>query len=283
MSLSHRKAPRSLRRTITSTVEREGVGLHSGLHARVLLSPAPAGQGIYLNGDPLSIARWPMSQWRSRIEGGSGHVETPEHLLAALSIAEIDDLLIEVQGGEVPILDGSAAEWLSALDPCPALPETHRDTLQLKRPLLLTEGAAWLIARPAERLTLSLSASFPGLGTVKIQAARGAGKAGVLSLAALANARTFGFQAWETLLRDQGLIRGVSLANTVVFDDDGHCLNPEGLRCVDEPFRHKALDFLGDLMILGRPIKASISMHRGGHRLHRRLVSALDALSRLDA
>ena len=276
LEFSSSAAPRRLRQTIAASVEESGLGLHSGAPCFVRLSPAPAGSGVHLNGAPICSLPWPPSQWRSRLESPTGPVDTPEHLLAALQIAGVDDLMIEVRGGEVPILDGSAAPWLAAFTTVPVIPHQPAPLWSPPRSLILGGSEGWIAVRPAPRLSVRLTCDYPVLGRWSVHAEEIPNReSGALSLHALAAARTFGLQRWESMLRSRGLIRGVSVHNALIFDESGTCLTPGGLRSQDEPARHKALDLLGDLMLLGTPLAAELLVSRGGHQLHRRLVFAL--------
>jgi UDP-3-O-[3-hydroxymyristoyl] N-acetylglucosamine deacetylase len=219
-----------------------------------------------------------------------------EHLLAALVIAGVDDVDLLLDGDEVPILDGSARGWLACLakaeprdadvggtvpgralregaaSPLPSQ-ETHAplrrvEAFTLDRVIRVETRGGWAEASPADRLSLDVSANFPHPA---IGAQRWAGGAGDFA-AELAGARTFGFLADAEALRAAGLARGASHENALVFDAEGPMT---ALRWPDEPVRHKALDLLGDLALLGAPLRAHVRVHHGGHALHHALVRAI--------
>ncbi len=248
-----------MRRTLARAVEFRGVGLHSGRPCVATLSPGRG--GITLNGAPLSA---PVdARFATTLPTPRGPVATVEHLLAALRIASIDDVAIDIEGGEVPALDGSAAAWALPTVDAPG----ERDERVLTRPVELREGASWVRAEPSDVARVTVDVEFPGLGRQVFTADAPAWAAQV------APARTFGFLRDEAALRAAGLIAGVSLENTVVFDDAGRPLAP--LRFPDEPARHKALDLIGDLFLIGAPLRAHVTAVRAGHRLHHALVAAI--------
>lgn len=188
-----------------------------------------------------------------------------EHLLAAMQVHGVwQDLLVEVDADELPILDGSAAPWaeaLAALGPFPAPPEPLARLAEAHG----DRGACARLAAGARELDVTIDFDHPAIGR---QRWRGAPDA----WPELLPARTFGFARDAASLRAQGLALGVADANAIVFDDDAPT---SPLRFPDEPVRHKALDALGDLYLLGRPFAGRLEVRRGGHGLHHRLVSAL--------
>ncbi len=183
-----------------------------------------------------------------------------EHLLAALALAGIDDAEVEVEGGEVPILDGSAAPWLALLVASPH-PGTERTPITLSAPIHVVEGDASISAWPAEALDLTVEIDFPILGR---QGARGPVRP---------HARTFGFLRDAPRLHAAGLALGASPENTLIYDDEGVPLS--AVRFADEPAHHKLLDLLGDLALVGAPLCARFQAVRAGHRLHHALVRAI--------
>jgi UDP-3-O-[3-hydroxymyristoyl] N-acetylglucosamine deacetylase len=218
---------------------------------------------VTLNGEALGAVA--EARFATTLATPRGPVATVEHLLAALRIAGVDDVAIEIEGGEAPALDGSAAGWV--------LPTVEvageRAAWHLDRPILVRDGEAWVRAEPADVARVCVDVEFPGLGRQVFAADEGAWATEV------APARTFGFLRDEAGLRAAGLIAGVSLENAVVFDDEGRALR--ALRFPEEPARHKALDLIGDLFLLGGPLRASVTAVRAGHRLHHRLVEAIRA------
>lgn len=246
------------------------MGLHSGSVCSVRLEPAGAGSGILLNGSPLSIDNVQSSTLATTVSTPEGPVGTIEHLLAALFGAGIDDINLWVHGGEVPILDGTAGAWRAFLKPVESTPSTAALVLDLEQVVEIVEGDSSIRAEPWPRLTICVDVDFATLGrfTFECDATRWE-EAGA--------ARTFGFMSHAETLRDRGLARGANLDNTLVFEDDGDVLNQGGLRSEDEIARHKWIDCLGDLALLGRRLNARVTAVRAGHRLHHALVRRLKA------
>ena len=272
---------------LTRTVEFEGVGLHSGAAVRLRVGPGRVGGGYLINGgavETLVRAEVPLC---SAVDTATGRVLTTEHLLAALYGLAVDDVEISVFGGEVPALDGSAAPFVKALVDFLSSPMSRSDLTHRRRPIRvdtafrIEEGEAFIeVSRktsPRPGLRLEVSTDFPGIGTGRFEAELSQDADAVRAFVEeLAPARTFGFFRDEARLRAAGLARGVTLDNCLIFGDDGRAQSP--LRFADEVTRHKALDLLGDLALLGRPLNARVVAHRAGHALHRRVVTALARL-----
>jgi len=201
-------------------------------------------------------------------------VATVEHLLAALYGTGVDNLRIELDGPELPALDGSAAPWVELLRRAGLREQaSERRTLALERTLLLREGEAWIRAEPCAGLSLRYSIDFshPLIGRQELSID---GEDPEVFAREIAPARTFGFASELAGLFEHGLARGGSLARAVLLDESG-VVNPEGLRFSDEPVRHKILDLFGDLALLGVRLRARVEVERGGHRLHQALIAAL--------
>ncbi len=252
-----------MRRSLATAIEHRGVGLHGGAECRAVVRPAAPGHGLRLNGVPLSLERVETADHATQICTPAGPVRMVEHLLAALYAHRIDDAAIEVEGGEVPICDGSALPWI----PARVVEQPGEPTILRPGPLELREGESWARVTPAPALQLVVQVDFPGLGPQRSEHA---------PLEVL-GARTFGFLRDEAPLRAAGLIVGVSLDNTLVLDDAGHPVAPQSLRFPDEPARHKALDLLGDLALLNARLRARVEVHRGGHAFHHRLAALISA------
>ena len=232
--------------------------MHGGQPAQAEIAPAPLGFGLRVNGVLAQLGAVIDGHGSTTLQTRCGPVRTVEHLLAALLIAGIDDARVTVTGGEVPILDGAARGWF-------AQARAHggeATPIVIKRRVRVTDGQAWAEVAPAKRLSLDVSVDFPQIGGQRVR---------VSDLTGLLDARTFGFRSDLHVLHAQGRARGAHLANTLVYDD-GPMLPP---RSPDEPARHKALDLIGDLALLGSPLCARVRVHRGTHRLHHRLVEAI--------
>jgi UDP-3-O-[3-hydroxymyristoyl] N-acetylglucosamine deacetylase len=206
-------------------------------------------------------------------------VSTVEHCLAALAGLGVDNAVVEVDGPELPILDGSASPYVQALLAVGLRSQgARRRVIRVEKPLRVANGDKFCILRPAHGFQVTYSIDFegryPGAQHFYLDLAPRT------FAAELAEARTFGFLQEVTYLRSVGKARGGSLENAVVLDE-GKVLNPEGLRMADEMVRHKMLDAVGDLALAGLPIQGHLIVHKGGHALHDSLVKAL--LSRPDA
>jgi len=214
----------------------------------------------------VSIDSVVNTQFSTTIDSPTGPILTIEHLMAALHGRGIDDVDIEVRGGEIPILDGSALPWHTRLQPR-ELPDTEMIPLQLRQEIRLGDQSAWIHAKPSHQCRLRVELDFKWLGRLHFSAP-------VDEWASIAGARTFGFYEDWPHLQAQGLALGASLNTTLVFQA-GRVLNPDGLRFPDEVARHKWLDLFGDLALLGAPLQADIHAYRAGHTLHTALVKMI--------
>ena len=271
--------------TIRRAVECSGIGLHSGRHVTLKLLPAAAGEGIHFVRTDLggkSIPASPMHldrcNYATLLSRDGATVGTVEHLLSALYGTGIDNLTAEVDGPELPILDGSAAPFVELLSAAGVRGLSQpRRYLEVIRPVGIVDQGKEIVVRPCAGLQLSYLIDFPhpAIGrqerTVEIEPETYARD--------VAPARTFTFVREVDALREIGLAQGGSLTNAVVLDDQ-RLLNST-LRFPDEFVRHKLLDLLGDLCLLGRPLLGHVMALKAGHDLHGRLVSEL--LARTDA
>lgn len=269
-------------RTLAETISCTGIGLHSGKAAEVTLRPAPVGTGIvFVRSDlahaieipvcPASVTRTELS---TQIGRGDATVDTVEHLLAAVYGLGIHNVRIEVDNEEVPGMDGSAAPFVFLIRAAGVYEQADpQEVYRLRRPIEIRDGNRSIRAEAARSLKVSYRVDYdhPAIGRQAVRA---------LPIEAerferdVARARTFGFVRDVEALRAAGRARGASLDNTVVLDDCS-VMNSEGLRCHDEFVRHKILDLIGDLALLGTPIQAHIRVERGGHTLHQALVAEL--------
>ncbi|WP_036270219.1 UDP-3-O-acyl-N-acetylglucosamine deacetylase [Meiothermus rufus] len=250
-----------------SEVVIRGVGLHTGAAATVRFHPSEGPVRFWLGGVAFRpLASRVVETTRSTVLAEQeARLMTVEHLLAALYIRGVwQGLLIEVEGPEVPILDGSAQEWLAALE---GLVPQGPPPQPLPGSLRVAEGKSSVLAQPAAQFSLTVSIFFPHpkIGYQQVQCPP-------TPLKALAPARTFGFLHEVEALRAQGLIQGASLENALVYSREGFVNTP---RMLQEPVWHKALDFLGDLYLAGRPYLGQFMVHRGSHRLHVELAKLL--------
>lgn len=261
-----------------------GVGLHSGAPTRVELRPSAPGSGrrfTFSGGGGLAARLEAVedTQFATTLaspgpDGASQRVRTVEHLLAALVGQGLDDVEIAVEGGEIPALDGSAGPWVELLGEAGAAASAvPRQVMVVEAPVEVRLGGRWARLSPAPCLCLDLRVDYDhvAIGTQHIRVAFDGPE--VFSRE-IAWARTFGFLRDVDALRAAGLARGASLENVVVYGSDG-VLNPGGLRASDEPVRHKALDLLGDLALLGCPLRGQLETDLPGHTLSRALMEAL--------
>lgn len=259
-----------------------GVGLHSGQRVRVSIRPAPVNTGIVfvrtdLDGDNrVRAAAEAVTPTRlcTVIENASGvKVATIEHLMAALAALDVDNAVVELDGPEIPIMDGSALPFIQLIDRAGRrLQEAERQYIEILDTVEVTEGDKWARLSPSDRFEVAFEIAFP---TAVIGRQRVDMTVDETSFRRdLADCRTFGFLSEVNALREAGLARGGSLENAVVIDGD-RVLNPEGLRRPDEFVRHKALDAVGDLYVLGAPIIGRFEGVYAGHALNNMAVRAL--------
>lgn len=272
-------------RTLRAAVGFAGHGLHSGAPVRLRVLPASANYGIWFRrtdiagADPFVPARWDAVE-RSRLctklanAAGTG-VSTVEHLMAALAGCGVHNALIEIDGSEVPILDGSAAPFVARFVAVGLreLAEPLR-AIEILAPVEVAEGAALARLEPAPMLRIDFAIAFDDAAIGRqekwLDLANGA------FVRELSDCRTFCRQADVVAMRAQGLALGGSYDNAVVVDGDA-VLNPGGLRRRDEAVRHKMLDAMGDLALAGAPILGRYIGVRAGHALTNRLLRALHA------
>jgi len=268
-----------LQTTIARTAAAEGVGLHTGVYGHIRLVPAPADTGIVfrrvdLDDFPIeaeghNVAR--VSYATSLMKRGV-LLSTTEHLLAAIYSCGIDNVFIDIDSIEVPILDGSAEPFMQMLEHA-GLRKLRRKRryLRVLRPLEVVEGERRIGIYPADEFRVRCYVDFahPLVGQQEVEMVVSPETFRHL----LARARTFCFERDIEPLRSMGLIRGGSLENAIVLTNDGVMNGP--LRFPDEFGRHKALDLIGDLALAGLPLLARVEAHKAGHALHTQLVSRL--------
>lgn len=276
------------RRTLKAPIGCVGIGLHSGRRVSLTLRPAAAGTGVVFRRTDLGVdipARFDrvvdtrLCTALAAEDAPQARVGTVEHLMAALVGSGITDVLVELDGPEVPILDGSAAPFLFLID-CAGVASlgAPAPVIDVLRPVRVQDKDAWAELRPAADteggFEASLEIDFPGTAigrqalSVRLTPATFRG--------ALAEARTFTLAEEVARLRAAGLAQGGSLANAVVVDGP-LVLNPGGLRTPDEFVRHKLLDLVGDLALAGAAIRGRFFGARSGHALNNRLLRALFA------
>jgi UDP-3-O-[3-hydroxymyristoyl] N-acetylglucosamine deacetylase len=265
--------------TILRSSSAEGVGLHTGVFGHIQLTPAPADTGIVfrridLDNFPIeaqghNVAR--VSYATSLMKQGV-LLSTTEHLLAAIYSCGIDNVFIDIDSIEIPILDGSAEPFMQMLQHSGVRKlRRKRRYLKVLQPLEVVEGDRRIGVYPADEFHVRCYVDFPHplVGQQEVEMAVNP----VTFRHLLARARTFCFERDIEPLRSMGLIRGGSLENAIVLTNDGVMNGP--LRFPDEFGRHKALDLIGDLALAGLPLLARVEAHKAGHALHTQLVSRL--------
>ena len=274
-----------MQNTLKSAVVFRGLGLHSGAPVRMVVHPASADYGIWFKRTDLAPAqamipaRWdavvPSKLCTLLANEQGATVSTVEHVMAALAGCAIHNALIEIDGPEVPILDGSSAPFVARF-----LARGTREqaapvrAIRVLRPVEVREGAAVARLEPSDMLEIDFRIDFAE--TAIGQQEKSLNMSNGAFVRELCDSRTFCRQADVDAMRANGLALGGTLGNAVVFDDD-RVLSPGGLRHADEPVRHKMLDAVGDLALAGGPILGRYTGVRAGHALTNRLLHALFA------
>ena len=274
-------------RTIKTLTRAVGVGLHSGQRVELTLRPAAIDTGIVFRrvdlpqpvDIPVSAQAVSDTRMASTISSGSAKVHTVEHLMSAFAGLGLDNLYIDITAEEVPILDGSAASFVYLLQSAGIVKQrAARKFVRVLRPVEVREGEGaqgkWARLEPYHgyKLRFEIDFAHPSVDST--------GQCVEFDLSAnnyvrdIARARTFGFTRDVEMMRSRGLALGGSLDNAIVLDDY-RVLNSEGLRYDDEFAKHKILDAMGDLYLLGRPLLASYTAYRSGHALNNLLLRAL--------
>ncbi len=267
------------RKTINTNVSITGIGLHSGIYTRVELHPTPAGSGITFVRADLDGLRIPALQasttaldYATTVGKDDVSVGTVEHLLSSIMATGITDVDIRIDGPEVPIVDGSALPFMHLIDAAGVRDLGVRvPVLRIEKPIEIVEGDKSIRITPADRLILKYKIDFdhPAIGRETFNFDFEHDN----FLRKIAPARTFGFMRDVEKLRAAGLARGGTVENCIVLDDTGVMNGP--LRFKDEFVRHKILDLLGDLALLGRPLVGEIVASRAGHAMHSKFVGKI--------
>jgi UDP-3-O-[3-hydroxymyristoyl] N-acetylglucosamine deacetylase len=271
--------------TIQRPVEASGVGLHHGVPVKIRLTPGPAGSGIIFRRSDLDYFPVPAS-WKyvARVSYATSLmrqgvlISTTEHLLSALYSFGIDNVSVEIDNLEVPILDGSSAPFIALIRKAGIRQlRRRRRYLRITRPVIVEDGRKRISIVPADAFRLTCDIDFPApIGKQSLDMEMTPER----YAAEIAPARTFAREADLDQMREMGLIRGASLDCAVCFTETG-VLNPEGLRFEDESCRHKSLDLIGDLALIGKPLLGHVIAERAGHAMHAALVSKIMADSSL--
>jgi len=266
--------------TVQRPVEASGIGLHSGVAVKIRILPAPPSTGIVFVRTDLDGFTIPAS-WRhvqkvsyaTSLMRSGVLISTTEHLLSVFYSMSVDNAFVEIDNLEVPILDGSGLPFVELIRAA-GIKEYRRRRrfLRIRRPVSVESGGKRISIVPSDRflLTCDVYYNHPMVDRQVIEMEVTPERYAV----ELAPARTFGFEYELDQMRNMGLIRGASLENAVCFTRTS-ILNPGGLRFQDECARHKALDLIGDLALIGKPVLGHVIAERAGHAMHYALVNKI--------
>jgi UDP-3-O-[3-hydroxymyristoyl] N-acetylglucosamine deacetylase len=267
--------------TLANSVSCTGIGLHSGEPVTMTLRPAPSDTGVvFVNrnghaGSSLaaSVEHLVPTELCTAISGNGFQVKTIEHVLAALAGMNVDNIYVDLDAGEAPVMDGSSAPFVRLIQSAGVVSQNKSQTyLKMTRPLEVVDGSRRIRIEPSAtpRITYSIQYDHPLIQTQTYSYEHSARAFG----SEIAEARTFGFLQEVEALWARGLGRGGNLDNTVVLSGEG-ILNESGLRFTNEFVRHKVLDLIGDFSLLGLPFIGHLIADRSGHALHTKLVKQI--------
>ena len=267
-----------LERTIRSAIEFSGIGLHSGAPVSMRLVPAPAGSGIVFRRTDLDNFEITATgrnvakvSYATSLMRGSVLISTTEHLLSAFIGYGIDNVIVEINNLEVPILDGSALPYIRAIEEIGVKQQRRkREYMRILKEVEVRDDSKFIGVYPGKGYAIDYTIDFPApIGYETFRGDLAIGDYAKL----IAPARTFGFKEDEAMLRNMGLIRGVSDESAIILSRKGVENGP--LRFNDEFLRHKVLDLIGDLALAGKRIEGRVVAERAGHAMHTALVQRL--------
>ena len=273
-----------LQRTLKNVIGATGVGLHTGKKVYLTLRPAPVNTGIVFRRvdlDPIAeipaaLDRVSDTRLSTTIEHKGVRVSTVEHLMSAFAGLHIDNAIVELDEDEVPIMDGSAGIFVFLIQSAGIeMQSAPKQFIRISKPIEINDGDKWARFEPFDGFKVSFSIDFehPSMQSSAQEATIDLSE---ISFAKeVSRARTFGFLQDVEALQEAGLARGGSLDNAIVMDDF-RVINDDGLRYGDEFVKHKILDAIGDLYLLGCPLIGSFCAHKSGHGLNNRLLRELD-------
>lgn len=272
-----------LQRTLKTAIRATGVGLHSGEKVTLVLKPAPENSGIVFQrvdlpeSTPFRVEPSQVNDTRlsSTLVHNGVRVGTIEHLMSSFAGLGLDNVIVEVDAPEMPIMDGSAAPFIYLLQTAGIVDQTApKRFVRVLKTIEVGEGDKWVKLEPHEGYKVALTIDFQHPAFRKSSRLIEIDFARQNYISEISRARTFGFIHEVEYLRANGLARGGTMDNAVVIDEY-RVLNPGGLRFEDEFVRHKVLDAIGDLYILGHPLIASFSGYKSGHAMNNKLLRAL--------
>lgn len=266
--------------TIKQPIECSGIGLHSGKKVHMILKPADENSGILfkridISNDCIIKAKYSnlvSVNYATTISENGYQVSTVEHLLAALAGLAIDNLIVELDSAEVPIMDGSAAPFIFLLHEAGIrIQKKARKYIRIKKPIKIGKADKYIKVIPSDDFRISYSIDFnhPAIG----HQSASYDCIGEAFLKKICRARTFGFLNEIKVLRQMGLTKGGSIDNAIVIDE--YRILNDGLRFKDELVCHKIMDAMGDLYLLNKPLLGHVIAHRAGHELHTMLVNEI--------
>ena len=270
-------------RTLKKAVQATGVGLHTGERVDITLRPAPANSGIVFRRVDLK----PIVEIRAEahavhdtrlstcLEAKGARVATIEHLMSACSGLGVDNAYVDLNSAEIPIMDGSAGTFIFLLQSAGIMEQTAaKKFIRIKKTVEVREGDKWVRFEPFNGYKLGFTINFthPVFASTKQTVTIDLGVHSYIK--EVSRARTFGFMQDVEAMRAQGLAMGGNLDNAIVMDEY-RVINPDGLRCEDEFVKHKVLDAIGDLYLLGHSLIGAFSGHKSGHALNNALLRAL--------
>lgn len=264
-------------RTIKNPLKIEGIGLHSGERVSLYLVPAKENSGINFikNGVkiPAHINYAHSFEYSTSLYKDGQTVRTVEHLMAALYFTGIDNITVEIDGEEIPIMDGSSKDFVDGIKKAGIVSlKEEKIYAVLEEPIEIIDGDKYIKAIPSDTFRVKYQANYNNviIGSKSFEYTPDSKD----SFLGIYSARTYCFLEEVEYLRSKGLAKGGSLQNAVVFDKD-KVINEEGLRFDDEPIRHKTLDLIGDLYLLGYPLIGDVFSYKGGHRLNAQLLKVM--------
>lgn len=270
-------------RSLKNMIRATGVGLHTGAKVYMTLRPAPVDTGIVfrrvdldrpveIRGEPYAVGDTRLS---SGLEKGGVRISTVEHLMSALAGLGIDNAYVDLTAAEVPIMDGSAGPFVFLLQSA-GIEEQNapKKFVRVLKPIEVKEGDKWVRFEPFNGFKLTMSIDFAHPIFDKTRQSVTVDFSTTSYTKEVSRARTFGFMQDVETMRSQGLALGGSLDNAIVMDEY-RVLNTDGLRYEDEFVKHKVLDAIGDLYLLGHPLIGAFSGHKSGHALNNRLLRRL--------
>ena len=255
--------------SIATVVSKSGIGLHSGQMCTAILKPS-AGGGWRLNGASMNETSIASGELATSLRIDDSQISTVEHLFAALFAHEIDDVDIEIEGPEVPILDGSAQEWYASI--IPILQAGDALTCQPTETIEISVEDAYLRLKPADRFSAKVTVQFEGYTTECFEG-------GLSDFPLAMAARTFGYTDQLNTLQARGLALGASVNNVLGLARNGCSQLEQPAKTPNELAKHKWVDLLGDLALIGRRLRCHIEAVKSGHRMHHELVRTLRELS----